>query len=143
MRYSSARGFYADGCEVLCRSFEAVEALLARASQQRRVGATGVNAESNRAHGILTFRLSSSASVGSGGDAPEARKAAAERSAVLSLVDLAGSERVAATRARGLRLAEACGINSSLLSLSQLIQALEPAAARPNSQTTGAFPYNP
>ena len=143
VRYSSERGFYADGCEVLCRSFEAVEALLARASQQRRVGATGVNAESNRAHGILTFRLSSSASVGSGGDAPEKRKAAAERSAVLSLVDLAGSERVAATRARGLRLAEACGINSSLLSLSQLIQALEPAAARPNSQTTGAFAYNP
>jgi kinesin family protein 4/21/27 len=92
---------------------------------------------------VLTLTLTQRARSGAAANGAAAAAAAAARGAQdprvalvlrskLALVDLAGSERAKATGAAGARFAEGCAINSGLLALGNVINALadrEAAAA--------------
>jgi kinesin family protein C2/C3 len=85
---------------------------LLRAGQVRKkFAATAMNARSSRAHTVLVLHVR------------QARGDAVVNS-TLHLVDLAGSERLKKSKAKGLRKAEAVGINESLMVLGKVIAAL-------------------
>lgn len=83
--------------------------LISQGNAARAVGATELNAHSSRSHLICSLRVS---------------KGIESTDAVLHIVDLAGSERQKRSKAEGGRLKEAVHINSSLLALGNVINAL-------------------
>eukprot|EP00897_Mesotaenium_endlicherianum_P010633 jgi/Mesen1/9599/ME000657S08877 len=112
IREDVKRGVHVEGLsEVAVASAADVSLLIVRGSANRRVAATGMNAESSRSHSVLTCCVTSHFKV-------EGRSAT--RYARLNLVDLAGSERQKHTGAQGERLKEAASINKSLSQLGTL-----------------------
>ena len=90
-----------------------VQAVLARAMNNRSVAATKANERSSRSHSVFILRLRGENSIT--GEKSEG---------VLNLVDLAGSERLSHSGATGDRLKETQNINKSLSCLGDVISAL-------------------
>ncbi|KAL5109676.1 Kinesin-like protein KIF23 [Taenia crassiceps] len=90
--------------------------------KRRRVGATALNKESSRSHGIFTIRI-----VRAGYDS-NYDEVIMDKSLLsvnqLCLVDLAGSERTNRSGTTGGRLKEAATINKSLLTLRKCVEVL-------------------
>ena len=87
--------------------------LVRRAAAARKVEATRMNATSSRSHTLFMLYIT-------GVHADSGQKL----EGFLCLVDLAGSERVDKSGAEGARLKEACAINKSLSSLSDVFSAI-------------------
>eukprot|EP00543_Licmophora_paradoxa_P006212 CAMPEP_0202446210 /NCGR_PEP_ID=MMETSP1360-20130828/4786_1 /ASSEMBLY_ACC=CAM_ASM_000848 /TAXON_ID=515479 /ORGANISM="Licmophora paradoxa, Strain CCMP2313" /LENGTH=693 /DNA_ID=CAMNT_0049062653 /DNA_START=148 /DNA_END=2229 /DNA_ORIENTATION=- len=102
-------------------SLQSMMDVLRHGNRNRSVAATGMNAHSSRSHAIFRITLDS-------------HHENVVRSATLNLVDLAGSENGNSTAdTTSQRKREGGKINQSLLSLSQVIQALSlPEGKRPN-----------
>lgn len=84
-------------------------------NKMRTTGATQMNMESSRSHGILTIRVTQTAKDGA---------LVTTRRSLMNLVDLAGSERADKTGATGARLTEGSNINRSLSALGMVISLL-------------------
>mmetsp|Transcript_130331 Transcript_130331/g.225287 ORF Transcript_130331/g.225287 Transcript_130331/m.225287 type:complete len:763 (-) Transcript_130331:146-2434(-) len=93
-------------------SMEQIRNLMTRASRQRSVGNTDMNAQSSRSHAIFALYLNG---------ANESLNT--ELTGALHLVDLAGSERLDKSGATGARLKETQNINKSLSSLADVFLA--------------------
>jgi len=91
-----------------------VEGILKLAQERRCVKATKSNSESSRSHLLFTMHFSVLASADG-----------SSRTGRLNIVDLAGSERVAKSGSHGALLTEAKAINSSLSTLSHVIEKLQ------------------
>ena len=102
----------ADAIVVQPRNADELLGMLAEAALHRATSATQMNEASSRSHALLTLRISPAVGGGHG------------VSGVLHIVDLAGSERIKRSGAVGGRLAEATAINSSLLALGRVVDAL-------------------
>ncbi|MQL90771.1 hypothetical protein Taro_023374 [Colocasia esculenta] len=102
--------------EYVC-SVKDVNQLLLKGLENRRTGATSINAESSRSHCVFTCIIESrSKSIADGLNSLRISR--------INLVDLAGSERQKFTGAAGDRLKEAGNINRSLSQLGNLINIL-------------------
>lgn len=99
-----------DLTESVCSTQESLYKLLEKGKTNRMIAPTLANAESSRSHSIFTININI--------------KGKSTRQGKLYLVDLAGSEKISKTGASGARLEEAKTINSSLTTLSMVIQAL-------------------
>lgn len=93
-------------------SFHDFEKHFLSASRNRTVASTGLNSRSSRSHAALVLRVAQS------------RPLVPARSAKLQLVDLAGCEDNRLTGNCGLRLRESSVINTSLLVLGKVVDAL-------------------
>ncbi len=102
--------------EVQVSSWRECAAVLRSVAANRSTAETDMNADSSRAHTIITVRVNR-------------RLEHRTRSSRLMFVDLAGSEDVARSGATGVRGKEACATNRSLLALGQVINALASGAA--------------
>ncbi len=89
---------------------------LATGLERRQTHATNSNKQSSRSHAIFSLELSQRTAM--------PRYSHLLLHSRLDLVDLAGSERVSKTGAEGVRLQEACTINSSLFHFSRVLHAL-------------------
>lgn len=98
-------------------SYEAVDATIEKALNNRVVGATNANASSSRSHLILCFKLVRTVLA----EGPEQGRV---DTGILNLIDLAGSEKNKETGATGQRLEESKAINGSIFELNQSITAL-------------------
>ena len=87
--------------------------LVRRAAASRKVEATQMNAQNSRSHTLFMLYVT-------GVHADSGQKL----EGFLCLVDLAGSERIDKSGAEGARLKEACAINKSLSSLSEVFNAI-------------------
>ncbi|KAJ6770676.1 KINESIN-LIKE PROTEIN KLP-3 [Salix purpurea] len=98
-------------------TFEELQSIIQRGSDQRHISGTQMNEESSRSHLILSIVIESTnlqtQSVARG---------------KLSFVDLAGSERVKKSGSSGSQLKEAQSINKSLSALGDVISALSSGA---------------
>ncbi|KAI3996701.1 hypothetical protein MKX01_041001 [Papaver californicum] len=94
-----------------------VRLLLIKGLENRRTGATSINAESSRSHSVFTCTVESRCKSMSDG-------LSSCKTSRINLVDLAGSERQKLTGAAGERLKEAGNINRSLSQLGNLINIL-------------------
>lgn len=95
------------------QSLEQAIEIINRAKSQRVTHATGANLRSSRSHCVITLSLKLQGSFGE------------TQISKINLIDLAGSERVKNTGlSGGMRMAEACHINTSLLALKQCISRL-------------------
>nr|AMS24236.1 kinesin 12-Ib protein [Marsilea vestita] len=109
-------GMIVDGVqEVEVTTPEATYEVLKRGSINRHVGATAMNSESSRSHGVFILNLESQR---------QNMGVLSKRVSKFYLVDLAGSERQKQTEAVGLRLKESGSINRSLSALGNVIKAL-------------------
>lgn len=90
---------------------------MAVGNSQRATAATGMNDKSSRSHSIFSIILTLS-------EIDSESKVTTTKRSRINLVDLAGSERVNHTSASGERLKEGVKINSSLLILGRVINAL-------------------
>uniref|UniRef100_A0A5K3F5D3 Kinesin-like protein n=3 Tax=Mesocestoides corti TaxID=53468 RepID=A0A5K3F5D3_MESCO len=117
------RNIYAHGVTELevKASNEALKAYY-QGQKRRRVGATALNKDSSRSHGIFTIKI-----VRTGYD-PNYDEVIMDDSLItvsqLCLVDLAGSERTSRSGTTGGRLKEAATINKSLLTLRKCVEVL-------------------
>lgn len=117
VREDAARGVYVDGLqEVEVKDTEEAEIVLAKGAANRQVASTSMNRTSSRSHAVFVLTLRSVFTNGDG--------LSKVRTSKFTLVDLAGSERQRSTNATGDRLKEASSINSSLLTLGNVINAL-------------------
>jgi len=117
VREDAARGVYVDGLqEVEVNDTEEAEIILAKGAANRQVASTSMNRTSSRSHAVFVLTLRSVFTNGDG--------LSKVRTSKFTLVDLAGSERQRSTNATGDRLKEASSINSSLLTLGNVINAL-------------------
>ena len=110
----SSKGRYVEGLVTeYVASEEQLLQILERGEQQRKTGATKMNAGSSRSHSVFTIVV-------------QQRNEETEESweGKLNLVDLAGSEKVGKTGATGKTLKEAQMINKSLSALGGVIKAL-------------------
>jgi kinesin family protein 5 len=110
----SSKGRYVQGLAAeYVASEEQLLQILDRGEQQRKTGATKMNAGSSRSHSVFTIIV-------------QHRNEETEESweGKLNLVDLAGSEKVGKTGATGKTLKEAQMINKSLSALGNVIKAL-------------------
>ncbi|KAG8661415.1 hypothetical protein MANES_01G003100v8 [Manihot esculenta] len=98
-------------------SMKDVTQLLIKGLNNRRTGATSINAESSRSHGVFTCVVESRCKGVTDG-------ISSLKTSRINLVDLAGSERQKLTGAAGERLKEAGNINRSLSQLGNLINIL-------------------
>lgn len=115
LRGSVKTGWYLEGLkERPVKSPDDVLRLLVAGEQHRHVGQTNMNDRSSRSHTI--FRMSF--------ESREIDPPHISHSSILNLVDLAGSESQKKTGATGERLKEGMSINTSLLSLGQVINTL-------------------
>ncbi|OEH79408.1 kinesin motor domain-containing protein [Cyclospora cayetanensis] len=113
LRDSPDCGVFAEGLTTFTvKSAEELTKLLATGQQNRKVGATQMNAASSRSHSIFIMEVES------------ADKDGRVRMGKLNLVDLAGSERQAKAGSTGERFREARKINLSLSALGNVISAL-------------------
>ncbi|KNE57661.1 hypothetical protein AMAG_04524 [Allomyces macrogynus ATCC 38327] len=102
--------------QVVCQTKEDILGLLERGSQERTVGETNMNSTSSRSHAIFSIMLEQYVL---------AKDSTVEcKMSKLHLVDLAGSERQKRTGADGVRFKESIKINSGLLALGNVINAL-------------------
>jgi centromeric protein E len=137
IREDRVRGPYAQCAEVLITTPAEMMDLLHRGESSRVVGETDMNKRSSRSHTIFTVTVKSTAAAGEAPGAGAGRVSVgsevvggdgAVEDAVLvgklNIVDLAGSESVRTTGASGERLKEAGKINTSLLALARVIEAL-------------------
>ena len=126
LRGSVKTGWYLEGLkERPVKSPDDVLRLLVAGEQHRHVGQTNMNDRSSRSHTI--FRMSfESRDI----DPPHI-----SHSSILNLVDLAGSESQKKTGATGERLKEGMSINTSLLSLGQVINTLS------SNKSSAHIPY--
>lgn len=109
-------GMYVEGLqEVEVQTPEATYEVLRRGSLNRHVGATAMNSESSRSHGVFILSVESQR---------QDLGVLNRRISRFYLVDLAGSERQKQTEAVGLRLKESGSINRSLSALGNVIKAL-------------------
>ena len=127
IREDRERGPFAQCVEIpISNSAEMLE-LLRKGEMSRIVGETDMNKRSSRSHTIFTIVVKSTAArpvvLGAGDGAAEVVDDAV-LVGKLNLVDLAGSESVRTTGASGERLKEAGKINTSLLALARVIDAL-------------------
>lgn len=84
--------------------------LVQQGSQQRRIGETDLNAHSSRSHAIIVLTC-----VTTLGTSQE------QTASQMLLIDLAGTENIERSGAEGIRVKEACNINTSLLALGNVI----------------------
>jgi len=106
------------GAETLaCTCASDLLGLLLAGEARKRRAETAMNHRSSRSHTVLAISVLQARRAAAG--VPAARSCTH-----LYLVDLAGSERVKKSKAAGGRLAEAVGINSSLMVLGRCISAL-------------------
>ena len=117
--------FVAGASKYTVRSSAELLSWLEKGKENRKVGATNMNAGSSRSHCIFTITVETS----------EVRDDGQEHIRVgkLNLVDLAGSERQGKTGATGQRFKEATRINLSLSALGQVISALTSRTPTPLS----------
>ncbi|GMS84082.1 hypothetical protein PENTCL1PPCAC_6257, partial [Pristionchus entomophagus] len=99
---------------VRCR--DDVYRLLKQGTERRRTAETFMNKRSSRSHSVLTISVLIRESLPSGEELVKQGK--------LRLVDLAGSENIGRSGAEGKRAKEAGNINTSLLALGRVINAL-------------------
>ncbi|KAI9219731.1 P-loop containing nucleoside triphosphate hydrolase protein [Blastocladiella britannica] len=103
--------------QIVCQTKEDILGLLEKGSMARTVGETNMNNASSRSHAIFSLYIEQY--VMNTND-----KVVECRTSKLHLVDLAGSERQKRTGADGLRFKESIKINSGLLALGNVINAL-------------------
>ncbi|KAI8926608.1 P-loop containing nucleoside triphosphate hydrolase protein, partial [Entophlyctis helioformis] len=99
--------------------------LLAKGTQLRQTAATGANATSSRSHAIFSIVITQGFIAGD--------DVVGSITSKLNFVDLAGSERLKNTNAVGDRAKEGISINSGLLALGKVINALSASSARPSA----------
>ena len=110
----------------------ALQNLLQLGNKNRATAATKMNERSSRSHAIFRITVESRDSANDP-TTVEGNRCRIVRISTLNLVDLAGSENRKLTKATGNRQREGGMINQSLLSLSQVIQALSvPLNQRPS-----------
>jgi hypothetical protein len=114
VREHPEKGAYVEGLSnLLVESYSDVDKLLQKGNQARSTAATNMNEYSSRSHAI--FELTAEFTMAN---------VLAVRKSRICLVDLAGSERAQSTGCTSTRLKEACAINKSLSTLSEVIKAL-------------------
>eukprot|EP01133_Synstelium_polycarpum_P017885 gene17885-21334_t len=114
IRGNPKKGTYIEGLsETVIQSLDEAFAFLNKSNNNRAVAATKMSQSSSRSHSILMIELSQQNLLDLG-----------TKKSKLYLVDLAGSERQSKTGAEGDRMQEAKTINSSLLALGGVINAL-------------------
>ncbi|KAK2949061.1 putative Chromosome-associated kinesin KIF4 [Blattamonas nauphoetae] len=96
-------------------------AILQQGAAQRTVSETGMNVESSRSHAIFTLNLEQEELASKGNTHDGSRRIISSK---FHLVDLAGSERQKRTGNVGVKLKESSAINSGLLALGKVINAL-------------------
>ncbi|XP_028297906.1 kinesin-like protein KIF16B isoform X2 [Gouania willdenowi] len=110
-------GPYVEGLSKhLVQNFGDVEELMEAGNIHRTTASTGMNDVSSRSHAIFTIKFT---------QAKFDAEMPIETLSKIHLVDLAGSERADATGATGLRLKEGGNINKSLVTLGNVISALD------------------
>lgn len=102
--------------EVPLEDMDQTLAAIRAAQHRKRFSATAMNDRSSRSHSVLIFNLTQVRTLASG----ESKML----TSVLHCVDLAGSERLKRSKASGVAKKEAATINSSLLVLGKVIEAL-------------------
>ena len=102
---------------IICKSITEINNQMKSGAENRKTGATKMNATSSRSHSIFTIYIET---------AEEDEKTGEQRirAGKMHLVDLAGSERQSKTESTGERLKEAQKINLSLSALGNVISAL-------------------
>ena len=131
VREDAARGVYVDGLqEVEVQDVEGAEAVIAQGAANRQVASTSMNRASSRSHAVFVLTVRSVFTSSDG--------LSKVRKSRFTLVDLAGSERQRSTDASGDRLKEASSINSSLLTLGNVINAL---VDRENGRDSRHIPF--
>eukprot|EP00697_Spironema_sp_BW2_P004035 gnl/Spiro4/15435_TR8304_c0_g2_i1.p1 gnl/Spiro4/15435_TR8304_c0_g2~~gnl/Spiro4/15435_TR8304_c0_g2_i1.p1 ORF type:complete len:880 (-),score=381.47 gnl/Spiro4/15435_TR8304_c0_g2_i1:99-2651(-) len=102
--------------EVIVQSADDIHTIMQIASTKRRVAQTCLNDRSSRSHAIFTVTVQTREAIADGEDMIKTGK--------LNLVDLAGSENIERSGAVKQRAKEAGHINTSLLTLGRVINAL-------------------
>ncbi|CAD7971008.1 unnamed protein product [Amoebophrya sp. A25] len=130
IREDKSRGVFVDGIsEWIVQSSKEVYQLIERGGKERVIAQTKSNDISSRSHTVFMIVVEQQTAApqnftNSQGDAQSGETGTQMRIAKLNLVDLAGSERVHWTGAKGQQLEESKKINTSLLALGNVIQAL-------------------
>ena len=116
LREDVKKGVYVEGNieEIVTSPLDALQ-VYERGSRNRHVAETSMNLESSRSHAVFTIVIRAETYESGLKECRESR---------FNLVDLAGSERQSLTGTVGTRLKEAGSINRSLLTLSNVINAL-------------------
>ncbi|KAL1916257.1 uncharacterized protein VTP21DRAFT_5874 [Calcarisporiella thermophila] len=111
------RGVHIQGLEeVHLKNAEQGIQYLKQGSHRRRIAATKCNDKSSRSHSVFTLTINIKETTAAGEDLLKIGK--------LNLVDLAGSENISRSGAENIRAREAGMINTSLLTLGRVINAL-------------------
>ena len=96
-------------------TYEAIQSWMDLGNTHRSVAATEMNANSSRAHTIISIEFKQRETL---------HGETLEKLSVINLVDLAGSERIEKTGAAGMTLVQATNINKSLTVLGRVIENL-------------------
>jgi hypothetical protein len=113
LRENKTLGFYCENKKNYpVTSYEEINRRMEEGNENRTIGSTLMNANSSRAHTIITIEFTQITMT-------NGKKT--EKRSNINLVDLAGSERASSTGATGDRLKEGCNINKSLLTLGNVI----------------------
>jgi hypothetical protein len=116
LRENKTLGFYCENKKNYpVTSYEEINRRMEEGNENRTIGSTLMNANSSRAHTIITIEFTQITMT-------NGKKT--EKRSNINLVDLAGSERASSTGATGDRLKEGCNINKSLLTLGNVINVL-------------------
>ena len=116
LRENKTLGFYCENKKnYAVTSYEDISRRMEQGNENRTIGSTLMNANSSRAHTIITIEFVQITFT-------NGKKS--EKRSNINLVDLAGSERASSTGAKGDRLKEGCNINKSLLTLGNVINVL-------------------
>ncbi|KAH6599195.1 hypothetical protein BASA50_003223 [Batrachochytrium salamandrivorans] len=131
VRFDKQQGTVVQGIRYIsASSANDVERLLVKGSLLRQTAATSANATSSRSHAIFTIIITQEY-VGEAG-------ITSRIVSKLNFVDLAGSERLKNTNAVGDRAKEGISINSGLLALGKVVNALAMSSARATPPTAAS-----